>query len=142
VNEPPELGHPGVPFVPDIPQQPERAAGGQDPCDLRHGPHRVDPMPRLGDENGIYRAVFQRNLLGGAGQRAGARQDPGQLPPHAFRRFDRHDIQATFHQLAGELAGAGPQIENAAGTRWQQPVQCLGRIGRPSPFVFGRRGSE
>jgi hypothetical protein len=128
VDDPPEPGDPGLPFVADVPQQPERPAGGQDPRHLGHGPFRIDPVPRLGHEHGIHHPVVQRNLLGRPGHGAGAGQDPGQLIAHTVGRLDGYDVQAAVHQQPRELAGARPQVEDPARPGWQQPVERPGRV--------------
>jgi hypothetical protein len=133
VDDPPELGHPVLPFVADVPYQPERATRRQDPRHLGHGPLRIDPVPRLAHDHRVHRPVVQRDLLGRPGQRARARQDPAQLLPHAVGRLDRHHIEAAVHQQPGQLAGARPQIEDtprprpAAASRAPRPGTAAAR---------------
>jgi hypothetical protein len=141
-QHPPELGHPVLPLVADVPQQPELPTRCEHPGHLRDGADRVHPVPGLCDEGHVDRVVGEGDLLGGPAERVNLRYGPDQDVTHPARRLDGDDLEAAVAQFAAELAGTGAQVEDTPGAGWQQPVERLGWIARPAPLVGGRSATE
>ena len=142
VHDAAELGDPIVALVADVPEQAEPATRGQDSRNLGHRPRRVDPMPGLGDEDGVDRAVVQGDLLGGAGEQPSLRYAGRKLLAHAGGRFNGDDVEAAVTELTGELPRSCAEVENAVRADRDQPFDRLGRVRRASPLVRGRGGAE
>lgn len=95
-------------------------------------------MPCLGNENGVDGGVGQRDGLGGARQDTDLGKHPGELGAHLLKWLDSDHVQPAGHELAGELAGTGTQVENPTGARREHEVHGLGGVARTAPLV--RRG--
>ncbi|TWG12481.1 hypothetical protein FHX34_105348 [Actinoplanes teichomyceticus] len=137
-----QLGHPRLAHIPYVPHQTERAAGPQHPGDLRNRPPRVDPVPGLGHHGRVDAGVRQRDALGRSGvhRHAGHRGD--QLLAHGRGRLDGHDLAPGGDQLFGELAGAGPQVQDRPRRLGRRPGHRLRRIRWAAPPVRLRRRAE
>ncbi len=87
-------------------------------------------------------SIGQREILGAAAQD----RDPGhclvQLVPHAGRRLHRDNLQAAVAQLPGQLPGARAEVDDPARPGGYQPVDRLGRVGRPAALVGVGRHAE
>jgi hypothetical protein len=131
--------------VADIPDESEAAFGAEDAVDLREGLRRVEPVEGLGDGHGVGDRVGEAGLLGGAFAGVGIRGGAAERVAHLFNGLDRDDCGAGRRQEAGELAGAGGEVDKGGfGAKLElgaEPLDRLGGVAGPALLVdAGRRG--
>ena len=73
-------------------------------------------MPGLGDQDGVYGVVLQWNVFRGAQQCRRVGQCAAQYLEHLGDRVDGDHVEAALDESGGQLAGAGAEIENVAGS--------------------------
>ena len=103
----------------------------------------VEPVEGLGRDYDVDRSVGDRQLL-----RPGLRRTRvGELAPqdleHLLDWFGGMDVVAEGDQLRGELAGAGPHLEDRRGIPADQPLHRLTRERRAAAVVrLGHRAER
>jgi hypothetical protein len=115
------------------------AVGAQHPADLGQCHGRVEPVEGLGHGHHVDLPVGQGQGLGGAVEHLDRRRRSFELGAHARHRLDGEDVGTGRHQQAGQLAGAGRQVEDpparADATMTHHVGHGLGRVGRAGLLV-------
>ena len=142
VHESSELGDPVLALVADVPDPAEPAPGREHAGDFGDRLVDVDPVPCLGNQHDVDRAVRQRDLLGAPGQYPHRGKHASQLFPHLVGGLHGHHIQASSHESLGEFAGAGSEVEDRARTDREQPIDRDLGIARSARVVLVRRRAE
>ena len=111
--------------VPGVVEQRQPTAGPQHPGDLGQRPVQVEPVERLPDGDQVDARVRQRQLLGAAGQHLGPGHARARAPRASRRRARPRPSGPGRAQRAGQLAGAGadvqrPQVRPAAQRRQRE----------------------
>ena len=126
--------HPGQRVVALVPDEPERAAGPQDACDLGERDRRVEPVKRLTCDHRVGGTVEERNRLGRPFERDGTRHGGAQLLCHLLQRLDGDDVIAERGQLTRQLAGARAEVDHPPGIAGE-PGDRVARIPGTRAFV-------
>ena len=130
-----EASHPRHPLVALVPDQRQAAAGLEDPGDLGQRAVVVEPVERLGADDHVVRAVAGRDLLGRGLRRADLGQPLLQPGEHRGIGVGGVHVVAEGHQLLGELAGAGAELQDGEGLRVGQPGGGVARVGGSAAVV-------
>jgi hypothetical protein len=93
-------------------QDGQGAARPQHAGQLRRSAPRVEPVEGIGDEGRVHGGVGERDRLGRAGEPARTRHDPLAQGAHPVERLDADDLAEPRHEHAGQLAGAGREVEH------------------------------
>ena len=101
------IGGPGPP----VEEHGEAAAGPEHTPDLAERARAVEPVEGLGAEDGVDRAVRERDLLGAAGKRLRLGDGALEQGPHPGQRLDRDDVREMPDEQPGQLAGARGEVE-------------------------------
>ena len=116
-----EAAHPRDPLVAGVPHQGDVAARPQDARELGERALVVEPVEGLRGDHHVDRAVGDGQLLGGRPGRPGVREVALEHGEHLGVGLGGVDVVAQGHQLLGELAGAGADLEHDRGVATDQP---------------------
>lgn len=138
-----ELAHPRDLLVAEVPDEGQSAPWPEYSCNLGQCPLEVEPVEGLGRDDDVDRSVGDRQLL----RRGLRRTRVGELAPqdleHLLDWFGGVDVMAEGDQLRGELAGAGPHLEDRRGILTDQPLHRLARERRAAAVVrLGHRAER
>ncbi len=102
----------------------------------------VEPVPGLGDRDGVERRGRERHRLRGARNERHLGQHPAQRGAHPGYGLDGDERRARGFEQAGELARTGRQVGDAALRSDAQvpdePGHGFGRVRRARRLVVGR----
>ena len=130
-----EAAHPRDPLVALVPHQGQVTAGAQDAVDLRQGALEVEPVERLAGHHHVDTGVGQRDLLG-TGDGGPHQGQPGAQPlQHGAVGVGGVHLVTEPDQDLGELAGAGPELEDGRGLLAHEPARGRGGVRRAATVV-------
>ena len=125
-------------LVANVPHDAQPAVRPKNAMDLRQSFVVLEPVERLGDDDGGNRMVFERHLFGRPVDRAHVRQRGNQLRAHTFDRLDRDDVETPRDQCARHLPRPGGKVDHGIRTGVQtidQPMDRRVRIAGPRALV-------
>jgi hypothetical protein len=124
----------------------ESAGGTQDAADLAQRRRRLEPVERVGDEDGVDGRIGKWNRLRGAGVADGAGGARLEHRAHLVIRLDGHDLGEPVHKPARQLPRSGTKIDDARiaaqAERVLGPPQRLRRVPGSCRVVVDRYVAE
>ncbi len=121
-----------------VPHHDERTPRRQDAGDLGKRALVVEPVERLGGEDGVHRPILERNVFAAAGERLCSGTGCREQAPHRIGRLDGdHPLEHRDEQTR-ELAGARAQFEHRRLRRQARDPDDLRRPARTTALVVLR----
>ncbi len=141
-DQPLEPLHPRDALVVGVPGECERAAGPQDPGDLRQGHLVVEPVEGLSAHDDVDRTRADGDGLGG-GHHMRDVDALGEDVEHLRKRVGRQHVVPGAVQDLGQLAGSGTELEHHRATRSGHPADGLVGVRRARSVVdIGHRAER